>query len=207
MKKKQPSVKIHFIDNEGDKKAVCGRESAGHESTYESKINCKLCKRVLKKRISDAEQEAKETVLGRPLVFKTTEALQKAVDDYFNGLITKDEKGKVISTVTATVAGLALALDIETRTLVNYEKKEKFFPIIRRAKQRIEVVNEIALHKPGSSGAAFNLKVNFGWVDVNRVDHTSSDGSMTPGKEALTEEEIKAELEKRGLPLSVFKEK
>lgn len=35
-------------------------------------------------------------------------------------------------------------------------------------------------------------------------EHTSPDGSMSPQKQELTDEELKAEAEKRGLPTSVF---
>lgn len=108
---------------------------------------------------------------GRPLKYETPEALQKAVDAYFDNL----KEGQ-----PPTVSGLALALDVDTSTLRNYEGREEFFATIKKAKQRIEEALESGLWGGSVTGLIFNLKNNFGWKDKQEVDHQSSDGSMTP---------------------------
>ena len=41
------------------------------------------------------------------------------------------------------------------------------------------------------------------WRDKQEIDHTSKGKSITPNK-TLTDDEIKVEIEKRGLPISIF---
>lgn len=202
-------MKIHLIEDDKGK-AICGRGATGSDTAEESKVTCKLCKRVLKKRIADEIDDAAEPKsAGQPMAYGTAEELQEAIDLYFYELEDRDETGKVINRNTPLISGLAYALNIETRTLVNYEKREEYFPIIKRAKQKVEMDLERRLHGTAATGAIFGLKANFRWPDSNKVDHTSSDGSMTPkaNGEPLTKEDILAELEKRGLPASVFDEK
>lgn len=100
---------------------------------------------------------------GRPLKFETVEELEEKIDTYFNGTL-KDEW---------TITGLALALDIDRHTLLNYERKKKFSTSIKRAKTMVENAYEIELRKYGRSGTIFALK-NFGWVD--RSELTGKEG-------------------------------
>jgi len=48
--------------------------------------------------------------------------------------------------------------------------------------------------------AMFYLKTQAGWRETNHIDHSSTDGSMTPKRE-FTEAEILAEIKRRGLPI------
>jgi len=102
---------------------------------------------------------------GRPLKFATPEMLQSAVDLYFESLIVPSDDGHDIVT-PPTVSGLAYHLDIDTRSVINYENRDGFFPIIKRAKQRVEQVLEQRLYEQGPTGAIFNLKCNFNWNDA-----------------------------------------
>jgi len=54
-----------------------------------------------------------------------------------------------------------------------------------------------------TASAIFYLKTQAGWKETNTVDHTSSDGTMSPNKapKDLTAEELAAELEKLGVKL------
>jgi len=60
-----------------------------------------------------------------------------------------------------TLSGLAYHLDIDTETLRNYGKKDDFFGIVKRARQRVEIALEERLYENAPTGAIFNLKCNF----------------------------------------------
>ncbi len=113
---------------------------------------------------------------GRPLKFKTVADLQKKIEAYFKACDKKQ--------IPLTITGLAIALNTSRQTLVNYEEKEEFFDTIKKAKSIIENhIETMALtgkYVPVIS--IFNLKNNFGWKDKTELDHSSSDGSMSPAK-------------------------
>jgi len=56
-----------------------------------------------------------------------------------------------------------------------------------------------------TTSAIFYLKTQAGWRETNHIDHTSSDGTMSP-KKVLSEEELRKEMEKRGLPTQLLDE-
>lgn len=103
---------------------------------------------------------------GRPLKFDDVKELEKKIDEYF-----KDESNKPY-----TITDLAVWLDCDRKTLTNYEKRDDFFPTIKRAKTKIEAEIEkcalLGLYNPTFS--IFNMKNNFGWQDKHEVDTTSS---------------------------------
>lgn len=119
--------------------------------------------------------------VGRPLKFKTVEALQEKIDAYF----------AVTVPAHYTITGLALALDTSRATLMDYEERDEYFNAIKTAKNRIEYGYELSLRTRGSAGDIFGLK-NFGWRDRQELDHT------TLGKEMPTP--ILGGLAKNGLP-------
>ena len=97
--------------------------------------------------------------VGRPKIYNDVTKLQKDVEKYFKLC---DEEKKPY-----TVSGLALALNMDRRSLLNYSKDEKFFPTIKMAKQKIEAqLEENALmNKCNPTFTIFNLKNNFNWKD------------------------------------------
>ena len=68
-----------------------------------------------------------------------------------------------------TVTGLAVHLDTTRDVLLDYEKKPEnadFSPTIKRAKQMIQrYAEEYLFDGKNQTGAIFNLKNNWGWVD------------------------------------------
>ena len=101
------------------------------------------------------------------LKYKTKEELQKGIDKYFDDC-DKDNK-------PYTISGLALSLDIDRRTLLNYGEREEFFPLIKRAKARVENMLEENLYRLGNnSGIIFNLKNNYGWKDNIEISNEQS---------------------------------
>jgi hypothetical protein len=98
---------------------------------------------------------------GRPPKFKTVEELQEKVNAYFKE--TKREEW--------TMTGLAIALDIDYQTLINYGNKELFFEPIKKARMKVHNEYEKDLRRKGRSGDIFALK-NFGWTDKTEQDVT-----------------------------------
>lgn len=139
---------------------------------------------------------------GRPLKFQTVEALQSAVDAYFadcaphvedvtewveartkQGKLKKDAHGLTyLVEVTHKVmtkqkplllTDLAVALNVDRKTLLNYKKRDKFFPTIDSALRRCEAFAEQELFMGNAPGAKFSLTNNYDWKDKQEVDHTT----------------------------------
>lgn len=120
---------------------------------------------------------------GRPLKFKSETQLQEKIDAYFascfipviqNGepVIDMDGKPLMEQAKPFTMAGLAAFLDCDRKTLLNYSHKEKYFPTIKKARQKIEAYVEEQLFSPKiAAGVIFNLKNNFDWKDKQEVTH------------------------------------
>jgi hypothetical protein len=81
-----------------------------------------------------------------------------------------------------TVTGLAVALDTTRETLLDYENKPEnaaFSDSIKRAKQRIHTyAEEYLFDGKNQTGAIFNLKNNWGWVDRTETDLTTKGKSL-----------------------------
>lgn len=101
--------------------------------------------------------------VGRPLKFETPEILQEKINAYFKDC---DENN-----IPYSITGLAMALDTDRITLVNYEEKPEFIDTVKRAKTKIENAYEMRLIEKGRSGDIFALK-NFDWTDRQEVDNT-----------------------------------
>ena len=103
---------------------------------------------------------------GRPLKFKSVKELEEKINDYF---IMCDDENRPY-----TITGLALALDTDRKTLINYEAKEEYFNTIKKAKLKVENYAEEKLFKGGNSvGIIFNLKNNYGWKDQQEIKATN----------------------------------
>lgn len=104
--------------------------------------------------------------VGRPRAFKNVEEVKSKIDAYFNYC---EEKEKPY-----TMSGLAYYLEIDRRTLLNYSKNEEFFPLIKKARDRVQMQLEEGLYRLGNnSGIIFNLKNNFDWKDKVEVKNTN----------------------------------
>lgn len=124
--------------------------------------------------------------MGRPLKFKTPAILKKKVEKYFEDCdkrtipyITKD--GKTINIPDPrpyTITGLAIALDTDRDTLLEYEKNNPklsaYSDTIRKAKQKCQNFAEESLWRPKiATGVIFNLVNNYGWKNKQEHDHTT----------------------------------
>lgn len=113
---------------------------------------------------------------GRPLKYSSVEEMEEKIQEYF----------KKTPMEELTITGLALALDTDRKTLINYENRDEFFNTIKKAKTRIENSYELSLRKNGRTGDIFALK-NFGWQDKQEIDNSVSINSYAN----LTEEELR----------------
>lgn len=131
---------------------------------------------------------------GRPVLFESPEDFELKVEEYFEYVkgefeivCDSDEDGKPVDREVCirkpepiTITGLCLFLGFESRqSFYDYEKREGFSYIIKKARLRVEN------HYEGSAQYAktptfhiFALK-NMGWSDKTEIDHSSSDGTMS----------------------------
>ena len=96
---------------------------------------------------------------GRPAKYNNKEELQNKIDNYFNQCKAENRP--------YTVTGLALALDLDRKALINYSKNEEFSNTIKKAKAIVEnyLEEHLISGQGNSSGIIFNLKNNYGWKD------------------------------------------
>lgn len=110
--------------------------------------------------------------VGRPRLFQTPEEFDAKVDEYCQHCKATDEP--------ITWTGLALYLGFAARRSIDeYARYEGFSHSVKRAKLLVEYAYEKRLMGNNAAGPIFVLK-NMGWSDRQELDHTSSDGSMTP---------------------------
>jgi hypothetical protein len=114
-----------------------------------------------------------------------------------------DHEGKPIMKLKErpTVTGLALALGFTTRhSLINYQNKDDFAPIIEQAKLMVEHYYENGGAKGEIHPATtiFALK-NFGWTDVIQIKGNDTSERLTP-------EEIAAQIDVAKRRLTAEKE-
>ncbi len=132
---------------------------------------------------------------GRPPKYGTPEEMQRLIDLYFLACKTHqtgdieplgdlpEEDLLIINEIDdtfPTITGLALALDMTRKGLIDYENKDnpEFGNTIKRAKARVESFIEQRLYGPNATGSIFNLKNNFGWQEKTEVknEHTGANG-------------------------------
>lgn len=70
--------------------------------------------------------------MARPLKFQSVEELQQKIDEFFS-LVKEGE-------YAPSVISLAVHLDCHKGTIVNYQEKDKFKPVIEAAKEKIEML-------------------------------------------------------------------
>lgn len=101
--------------------------------------------------------------VGRPLKIESPEQMQKILNEYFE--TTEEEK--------ITITGICLALNIDKSNFYEYEKREGYENIVKRARMIVENSYEISLRKNGRTGDIFALK-NFGWQDKTEQEITTT---------------------------------
>jgi len=117
---------------------------------------------------------------GRPFKFTDPDKLDNQIEEFFIWCKNKDK--------IPTITGLAVYLDTDRHTLLNYENsleneaydelnydvKVRLITSIKRAKQRVESEYEQALFSKNSAvGAIFTLKNNYNWVDKQEIEQSN----------------------------------
>lgn len=106
-------------------------------------------------------------MVGSPPIYSDADSLRSAVDEYFRNPPTRQMviAGEAIEVPNITVTGLCISLGFASRqSFYDYEKREKFSYIIKRARLFIENDYESLLKQGQCTGAIFALK-NMGWSD------------------------------------------
>lgn len=133
--------------------------------------------------------------MARPLKYKTVEALQAAIDQYFadcRGRPLLDDCGEpvlnkygapvILDAHPPTVTGLAYALGFSSRkALLDYQGRKQFCNTITRAKLYIESYTEERLFdRDGVNGAKFSLEHNFRWQDAPAAPQGNAPDGLLP---------------------------
>lgn len=114
---------------------------------------------------------------GRPPKYKSPLELDVLIQKYFQEI---DEHNKThpLNQRPYTITGLALALDLTRKGLIEYShKSDEFGNTVKAAKSRVERFAEEMLYRTGQvTGVIFNLKNNFGWKDQSDVNLGGQNG-------------------------------
>lgn len=102
---------------------------------------------------------------GRPPKFSDPEEMEKAGRAFFRECDAKDKP--------YTVVGLALALGMDRKTLIEYGNRDKFSNTVKKLKAIVEQSVEERLYKGQVAGPIFSLKCNYDWKDTQHVDVTT----------------------------------
>ena len=125
---------------------------------------------------------------GQPMKYQTVEALDIGINEYFDNcdnriqqVYSKKSDGviEVINPEPYTMAGLAYSLGIDRITLLNYSKNEQYFSTVKKAREKVQTDVERRLMEGQPTGAIFNLKNNFGYVDQQQQDITSGGDKLS----------------------------
>lgn len=113
--------------------------------------------------------------MARPLKFETVEKLEEMIESYF---VNCDQEKEPY-----TITGLALWLDTNRETLLNYEERPEFFDTIKRAKLKCEnwVEKGLLKNQVNATAGIFNLKNNYGWKDKTETDITTDGDKIETG--------------------------
>lgn len=117
---------------------------------------------------------------GHPPLYDSAEEMAVIIDEYFNYCDAKtkeiwsEKNGTMVvpDPQPYAMSGLAYALEMDRRSLINYASRDKFFLTLKRARERVEAdVERRMLHKDTfTPGLIFNAKNNFDWKDKTEVD-------------------------------------
>lgn len=141
---------------------------------------------------------------GQPPCFASEEELSKAVEGYFSTLLAPyyDESGVQVGTKwigKPTIGGLAIHLCCDRVTIHNYSKSDRYFYIIKSAKDIIHAFNEGMLSEGKNVVGAINTLVNLrqGWVADEKTIKVEP---VMPDNGAKSADEITDFLDSKALP-------
>lgn len=114
---------------------------------------------------------------GRPAHYETPQELEQKIQEYINSTAYKtspdpeNPEEVIYQGEPITISGLAYFLGFESRqSLYDYEKREGFSYIIKKARLKVESEYEKKLSSRNPTGSIFALK-NMGWADRSEIKH------------------------------------
>lgn len=141
---------------------------------------------------------------GRPPCFESEETLQAEIEDYFASCLSPvfDKEGLQVGVKwmrKPTIGGLAIHLGCTRQTIWNYSQSDRFFDLIKKAKDVITNFTEEMLIEGKNPVGAINTLVNLrvGWVADEKTIKVEP---VVPDNGAKSPEEIMAFLDDRALP-------
>lgn len=137
---------------------------------------------MVKKTTKTTKPKSKNKYWYRPPKYETPEEMEEVINDYFKNIM--DSTGKFFLR-PPTVSGLAFHLDMSTRALLEYEKKDDFLPIITRAKRLCEYYLEEQAIVGNSRNPISLLSMNFGRHEKAQVDVNHKNKIDSVSKELL----------------------
>lgn len=115
---------------------------------------------------------------GKPLDFNSVEELEEKIQEFRQYAI--DNK------VFMTVERLCVFLDIDRRTLLNYQRTEQYFHTISKIKREINAQKSetlLDMDRRNVNGVIFDLKNNHDYVD--KIETVSKDGDLDQKQKML----------------------
>jgi hypothetical protein len=129
-------------------------------------------------------------VVGRPKKFATKEALEQAINEYFQDIEDKTNDLPPGIEEPITITGLAIAIGMTRKTLLDYENRGEFRDTVKEAKSYVENYAERKLFGSNSTGPIFALK-NYDWSDkqelLNREVTENSEGELVDKDKEIIE--------------------
>jgi len=118
--------------------------------------------------------------VGRPLKIESPEQMEKILNEYFE----TTEENKI------TLTGICLALNLDKSNFYEYEKREGYQDIVKRARMIVENSYEMSLRETGRTGDIFALK-NFGWRDKMEVENNAEISKLDELLGAIKNDSVK----------------
>lgn len=134
---------------------------------------------------------------GRPRIYQSPEEFEAKVIEFFdNPPMRKIVVGfNMIDVPSLTITNLALHLGFSSRgTLYEYEKRDEYSDIIKRAMLVCESSYEDNLSSGQCAGSIFALK-NMGWSDRQEIEHSGGIAGGDPLTEAIAKKVEGGELD------------
>jgi hypothetical protein len=133
----------------------------GQKTTKAAKIKPRAKAAPKSARKSPASTEKAKHAGGRPPKFTEPAPMAELIDAYFASLKGRGDKPDR----PPTMAGLALALGfLDRRSLTDYSERDEFFPLVKKARLRIEAHHEERLSGPNCTGSICWMNNHAGYV-------------------------------------------
>jgi hypothetical protein len=142
---------------------------------------------------------------GRPLLYNTEQELQEAIDKYFDYcennesiIIKNGETIKTKNPLIPCIAGLAYYLGVDRQTIYNYEKKEKFFGTIKKARDYILYrLEESTVNSESNVTGKIWISKQYGYTDKSELDVRTLSLNQNIDYSSLSEDEAKELFKKK----------